>query len=392
MRTKVRNILKSNKIIYNIYFCITSFILKFIGFFIKTDNNLVLFVSYSGRKYDDSPRFLYEYMKTNDKYKNYKCIWAFENPNNYPISDDEKIKIDSIKYYITALKAKYWITNSSITRGLNFKKKKTKYIIFQHGTVGIKKLGVDINKNNTSFKIKKEEDIDMFIIQGKKEKEILERCLGLKDNIYKLGLPRNDELAHVTKKKINEVRKKLNIPKDKKVILYAPTFREFYKDNKLNTYIKTPFDFKKLESELGNEYVLVVTAHYEVARMLNIPNDNNFVINAFNYPYINDLLISADILISDYSSVFFDYAILERPMICFANDYNLYKKERGFYTDLNKLFYDGVIKNQKDLVGIIKNMDYKKHSKHTKKIKDEFIEIYGNTVNVCAEKIFFGDD
>ena len=392
MRTKVRNILKSNKIIYNIYFCITSFILKFIGFFIKTDNNLVLFVSYSGRKYDDSPRFLYEYMKTNDKYKNYKCIWAFENPNNYPISDDEKIKIDSIKYYITALKAKYWITNSSITRGLNFKKNKTKYIIFQHGTVGIKKLGVDINKNNTSFKIKKEEDIDMFIIQGKKEKEILERCLGLKDNIYKLGLPRNDELAHVTKKKINEVRKKLNIPKDKKVILYAPTFREFYKDNKLNTYIKTPFDFKKLESELGNEYVLVVTAHYEVARMLNIPNDNNFVINAFNYPYINDLLISADILISDYSSVFFDYAILERPMICFANDYNLYKKERGFYTDLNKLFYDGVIKNQKDLVGIIKNMDYKKHSKHTKKIKDEFIEIYGNTVNVCAEKIFFGDD
>ena len=71
------------------------------------------------------------------------------------------------------MKAKYWITNSSITRGLNFKKKQTKYIIFQHGTLGIKKLGSDIATNNKSFRIKKEEKIDMFIIQGKKERPIL---------------------------------------------------------------------------------------------------------------------------------------------------------------------------------------------------------------------------
>ena len=156
MRNKVRNILKSSSLIYNLYFYIISFGLKIVGLFVKTDSNLVLFVSYSGRKYDDSPKVLYEYMKKDNKYSNYKLVWAFENPDNYlEVPDSQKIKIDTFKYYVTALKAGYWITNSSVTRGLRFKKKKTKYVIFQHGTVGIKKLGNDIEKGNKSFKIRR---------------------------------------------------------------------------------------------------------------------------------------------------------------------------------------------------------------------------------------------
>lgn len=388
MRMKIRNILKSSKLIYNIYFYVFSVLLKFLGLFIKIDDNLVLFVSYSGRKYDDSPKVLYEYMKNNKEYNNYKCVWAFENPSKYPLDKENKVKIDSLAYYIVALKAKYWITNSSITRGLNFKKKQTKYIIFQHGTLGIKKLGSDIATNNKSFRIKKEEKIDMFIIQGKKERPILERCLGLKDNIYELGLPRNDELCNDNKKKIKELKKQFNIPNNKKVIVYTPTFREFYKDSKRSTYLKAPFDFKILEKELSQDYVMVITAHYEVAKMLNIPKNSKFVINAFDYPYFNDLLLIADILISDYSSAFFDFSILEKPMLCYAYDYDMYLKERGFYTDLNKLFYDGVIKSQEELIKIIKNMDYKKESNYTKKIKNEYIKNYGNTVEICAKEIF----
>ena len=70
-----------------------------------------------------------------------------------------------------------------------------------------------------------------------------------------------------------------------------------------------PFDIKKMKNELEDEFVLLITAHYEVAKMLNIPKNDPFVINAFDYPYINDLLIAADILISDYSSIVFDYSI-----------------------------------------------------------------------------------
>lgn len=388
MRNKIRNILKSSKFLYSIYFYIFSSLIKIMGLFIKVDNNQVLFVAYSGRKFDDSPKVLYEYMKKNNRYNNFKLTWAFENPQNYPLDSSEKVKIDSLKYYYIALKSKYWITNSSITRGLNFKNKKTKYIIFQHGTLGIKKLGADIANNNKSFKIKKEEEIDMFIIQGKKEAPILEKALNLKGKIYELGLPRNDELYDAGINEINVAREKLNIPKNKKVMLYAPTFREFYKDNKLESYVEMPFDIEEMRKNFEDEYVLLITAHYEVAKMLNIPENDPFVINAFKYPYINDLLLSADIIISDYSSVVFDYAILEKPILCYAYDYETYMKERGTYIDLNSFFYDGVIKTQKELIDIIKNMDYKKECEHSKKIKNEYLLNYVNTVKKAAEVIF----
>lgn len=390
MRKYLKNIVKNNKVIYNIYYFVFSFVLRFIGIFIKTSNNIVLFVCYGGRKYDDSTKVLYEFLKNNEEYKGLKMIWAFEEPEKFiMVPDDEKVKIDTIQYYIVALKAKYWITNSSISRGLNFKKKKTRYIVFQHGTLGIKRLGKDLQKSNKSFRTKKESTIDMFIIQGKKEKEKLMQAFGLKEEQIKmLGLPRNDELSNVTVEKKEEYKKKLNIPKDKKVILYAPTYREFNQDNLLNSVLQNPFDFKKLKEELSDEYIFIFTAHYEVSKLLNIPNDDDFIINAFKYPYINDLLIVSDILISDYSSIVFDYSILERPILCFAYDYDIYMKERGTYADLNKLFYDGVIRTQEELIQIIKNMDYEKESEHSKKIKEEYIGKSGNTVQEISKIIF----
>lgn len=390
MKRYLKNIVKNNKIIYSIYYFIFSLFLRFIGIFIKTQENLALFVCYGGKRYDDSTKVLYEYVKSDEKYKKLKEVWAFVEPNKFDmIQKDEKVKIDTFKYYITALKAKYWITNSSVSRGLDFKKKETKYIVFQHGTLGIKKLGKDLEKNNKSFHRSKAEPIDMFIIQGKKEKEKLIEAFGLKEEQIKmLGLPRNDELTNVTEKRIQECKEKLGIPKGKKVVLYAPTYREFKHDSLFNSVLNNPFDFKELKQELSKEYVFVVTAHYEVAKMLDIPDNDDFVINAFSYPYINDLLIVADILISDYSSVVFDYTILERPILCFAYDYDIYMEERGTYIDLNKLFYDGVIKTQEDLIKIIKNMDYQAECEHSRKIKQEYIGKYGNTVQNISKIIF----
>lgn len=389
LKNSIKNFVKSSSFLYNLYYFIFQSIINFLKIFIrKVDKNLILFVVYGGKKYDDSPKFVYEYMKKNYSNK-YKYIWAFIEPDKYiDIPENEKIKIDTIKYFITALKAKYWITNSSISRGLNFKNKETKYIVFQHGTLGIKRLGNDIT-NKKSFKVKKSDKIDMFFIQGSKEKDLLKKAFDLEDETIKeLGLPRNDELVDYNQEKVNKIKSKLNIPLDKKVILYAPTFREFNKDAKLNNFIKEPFDFKKMEKELGEDYVMLCTAHYEVAKLLDIPQNSKFVINAFQYPNINDLLLISNILISDYSSIFFDYSILERPMLCFAYDYEEYKEKRGFYIDINKLFSHGVIKSQDELTEIIKNLDYKKECEHSRKIKEQYIAKYGNTTKICTEEIF----
>ena len=149
-----------------------------------------------------------------------------------------------------------------------------------------------------------------------------------------------------------------------------------------------PFDIEKMKKQLSNEYVLLVTAHYEVYKILDIPQNDPFVINAFDYPYINDLLIASDIMISDYSSIVFDYSILERPILCYGYDYDLYMEKRGTYVDLNELFYDGVIKNNEELIYVIKNMDYKVESEHTKKIKNEYILNNKECVDIVVNTIF----
>ncbi len=232
----------------------------------------------------------------------------------------------------------------------------------------------------------------MIFLSGKKEREILVKAWQTKpEYFYITGLPRNDELYQIKQEKVLEIKQKLKIPFDKKVILYAPTFREFYKDGSLDNIIEAPFDFEKMKQELSDQYVLVVTAHYQVGKLLGLPKDTPFIINAFDYPYMNDLLMIADILISDYSSVVWDYTILERPILCFGYDYDKYFKERGTYLDLEKVFLNGVIKTQEQLVDIIKNMDYEKQIEHTKKMKQEFIVIEKNATEKIAKMIFKGE-
>lgn len=390
MKNFIKNLIKNNKNVYILYYFFMSNIIKFLGLFVKVNPNLILFVVYGGKRFDDSPKEVYKYIKNNKNYSKYKCVWAFIEPEKVSeIDDSEKIKIDTLKYYIIALKSKYWITNSSVQRGLDFKKKQTVNILYQHGMAGIKKLGDNIDKENKSFKIKKREEFDKIFIEGKKEISILEEAWKIpKEKLYTTGLPRNDELINVNSEKINLLKKKIGIPINKKVILYAPTFREFYLDKTYNNIIKNPFNFENLKNELEGEYVFLVTAHYQVSKLLDIPINSQFVINAFEYPHINDLMIVSDILISDYSSIVFDYSILERPILCFGYDYNEYIEKRGTYINLEELFYDGVIKTQKQLVDVIKNLDYKKESEHSKRIKEEYIANYGNATQKSVEKIF----
>lgn len=391
MKNLFKRIAKSSKIVYSIYFYMCSFILNIIRVFISMDKHLILFVVYGGQRYDDSPRFVYEYMKEHEKYKKFKFMWAFIDPSSVPeVPDTEKIKIDTWSYYKAALQAKYWITNSSVSRGLHFKKKETINIMFQHGMAGIKKIGNDLDSTNKSFKNGYDEKFDLIMIEGKKEEEILKKAWNISgDELRQTGLPRNDELVHKSPDEILALKKKLNIPTDKKVILYAPTFREYSKDSKLATFLKPPFDFDLWNQELGKEYVLLLTAHYEVAKLMEVPEQHPFVRNAFKYPHINDLMLVSDLLISDYSSIIWDYSILGKPILSYAYDYSQYKKTRGVYEGYENIFFHGIMKTEEEVIRYLKSMDYSLECKYTKeKIREEYIAEYGSSTDKCVKMIF----
>ncbi len=389
MKNRIKAFVKNNKIVYTLYFFVGSFFLRLIGLFVKTDPNLILFISYGGQKYDDSPKVVYEYLQRNSVSPEHKYVWAFVEPDKFP-QVKTKVKVDTLSYYVTAMRAGIWITNSSASRGLNFKKVQTKNYLFQHGMCGIKKLGVDIQKTENAFFIGFKENFDAIFIEGKKEIPILAHAWGVEPEVFcTTGLPRNDDLATVTGVEIHSIKEKLGIPANKKVILYAPTFRESSRAADGRNALGIPIDFAKWEEMLGEEYVMLVTAHYEVAKLLDELPQNSFVINAFKYPELNDLIKVSDILISDYSSIVFDYAIMERPIFCYGYDYDSYAVERGLYTDLDKLFSHGVLRTEDALLSAVAGIDYAAECAYTRRfIKNEYIASYGNAAENAVSIIF----
>lgn len=389
MKRRIKAFLKQNKFAYSLYFYFGSLLLRLIGLFIKTDPDLILFISYGGQKYDDSPRVVYEYLLKHPVSSQHKYVWAFIDPDQFP-QVDHRVKVDTIAYYVTAMRAGYWITNSSASRGLNFRKKQTKNFCFTHGLTGIKKIGIDVEQFDKAFRIGFQEQFDGIFVEGSKEIPILAHAWQMDSSVfYATGLPRNDDLATATEDEIRLVKARMGIPQSKKVILYAPTFREFSRAEDGRNALGIPIDFSKWEAALGQEYVLLVTAHYEVAKLLDELPTNDFVVNAFQYPVLNDLIKVSDILISDYSSIVFDYSIMERPIFCYGYDYDTYSVERGLYTDLEQLFSHGVLRTEDEVLKAIQEINYEQECEYTRNhIKYEYIAAYGDAASASVQLIF----
>lgn len=387
MKRKVMTLVKACKPLYSLYYYIGSLIINILKIFIKTEDNIILFVSFGGKKFDDSPRTIYEKMINDSRFDKYTFIWAFNQPEKIEIPRGRKIKIDTFEYYVIALKARCWITNSTIERGLNFKGKNTFYFNTWHGTP-IKKMGSDIDSSNKSFKSKtKEWKVDKMTAQGNFEADIFSRVFNIyREKFIPIGLPRNDVLYNYTEDMKEELLKKLGINKNKKIILYAPTFREYDRDIQMNCISDIPIDFSKWKNSLGNEYLILFRAHYEVAKTLDIDNYKDFIIDVSRYPVLNDLMIVSDILISDYSSIFFDYSILNKPMISFTYDYEKYSKNRGMYFDIREQLLGGSM-SEDELIDIIQNLPIEECLEKVKLFREKYVEFYGNATEKSLDII-----
>ena len=381
MRRRLIYILKHNAAIQAIYRVVMGFLFRTAGQFIKTDENLILFVSFMGLSFNDSPKAIYDYLKSHAEYSEYKCIWAFEDPSKFP--NLETVKIDTPAYFITALRAKYWISNTNIERGLRFKKKGQQYLNTWHG-IALKHVGNDVaGRNDFNF-----DSVDHLCVCGDYDEKVYKTAFRAKESSYlRCGLPRNEELWNVTDERRMETRKKLDIPAEKKVILYAPTWRESTDGGK-NYEIKPPIHFNLWKKELGDEYIVLFRAHHQTTKVLGVQYDE-FVREASSYPAVNDLLIAADVLITDYSAIAFDYSILCRPIFCYAYDYDTYLAERGTYFQIDDKYPNKSCRTEEELLARIKGIDYKAECANTKRFRDEFIQ-YGIGATEACVKAEFG--
>lgn len=382
MKQKLVNFLKYNKAAYAVYYRVMSFCMNVLKLFVGTDDKLILFNSFAGRKYDDSPKAIYEEMKQDPRFRNHKLVWAFHQPEKYDVP--QKIKTDGFKYFKTALAARVWVTNSSVERGLNFTGKHTFYFNTWHGTP-MKKMGSDIGAGNAAFANTGDNHFDVMMSQGRFETEVFSRAFRIpKEKFLEAGLPRNDILANYTEEQRAAIRARLGIKQNQTVVLYCPTFREYDRDEGLGVVMAPPMDLKKWEHKLGEGYVLLVRAHYEVSRVMRI-EENAFVRNMTDYPDLNDLFIAADILVSDYSSVFFDYSIMGKPMLHFCYDYEKYSSKRGMYFDIREKVSGGVAEDQ--VIEMIQNMDKEAERKKTVAFRNQYVNFYGSAAKAAVDCI-----
>lgn len=390
---KIKYIIKYSPLIYNLYFYVFSGLIRLLGVFVKTDNNLILFNSFGGRKYDDSPRAIFESMLADERFNNYTLVWALNEPEKFTLPERAVVVKDyTLQFFINALKAKVWITNSSMEHGLCFKKKSTIYINTWHGSA-IKYLGKDVKEEGKSFKGKSTSKEDAFYTQSEFDEYVAKRAFGKTESeLKRFGLPRNDELACFKSDKANSIREELKIDPSKRVILYAPTFREYSRSSTNEITQEMHIDLTRWDREMGDKYILLVRVHYEVAKLLDFTAHRS-VINVSDYPHLNDLLIISDAMVSDYSSIFIDYSILHRPMLCFAYDIDEYTRKRGMYLDIKKELPCNLVFSEDDLYGEIGRVfqQYNCYCNKTAQFQKKYVTACGNasktTCDYLADKL-----
>jgi len=392
LRRLLKGIVKLyRKIIYFRYYITT-----------KTDETMIVFESFMGRAYSDSQKAMYKAMLKDEFFKDYKFVWAFKNPENYDfLSNDNTmvIKYGSNKFYKCMAQAKYWITNSRLPEYL-IKRKDQKYIQCWHGTP-LKRLGFDIqveggNALNTISEIKEkyEDDAKRYDYMLSPSAFCTEKFASAfnlkklkKENvIVELGYPRNDFLFNHTKQDVDNLKESLGIPKDKKVILYAPTWRDNQHTAGVGYTYNLNVDFDRLKEKLEKDYVIIFRTHYFVANTFDFEKYKGFIFNMSNHDDVNECYILSDIIITDYSSVFFDYANLKRPMLFYMYDLDEYQgKLRDFYFSLDEL-PGPIVKTQDELEMEILNID-----SYMEKYKEKY-EAFNNKFNYldsgdCSERV-----
>lgn len=383
MKTFLKKIVKYTPFIYTIYYYVFGFMVRFLKLFIRVNPRKILFMSFGGKSFSDSPQKMYDYLKKHND-ERLELVWAFENPERIKeISDHEKVKVDTVKFYLTALSAKAWVTNSSIERGLKFKNKKTFYFDTWHGTP-IKKMGSDILENKSFSSKGGFEQVDGFVVQSNYEANVFSRVFNIEQKkMLKFGLPRNDELVNEQTNR-EKTRKKFNLLSTDKVILYAPTFREFNHNSIHQITSDAEILMKSLAKKLPTNYKILVRAHYEVDIIKGSLKNSDRLINVSSYANINDLIDASDMLISDYSSVIFDYALTQKPIFVFSYDFDEYSEKRGLYFDIEKQLL--AARNVNDLSQLIlKNENVSK--KYVKKFKDKYLNFYGQATKQSCEYI-----
>ncbi|ETI67558.1 CDP-glycerol glycerophosphotransferase family protein [Neobacillus vireti] len=302
-------------------------------------NNKIFCFSYYGTQYGCNPKYITEYILKNYPKDRFDVVWAFNDTNKPHLTGIRKVKTMSLRYFYEICTSKVIITNFRTTE-LFVKRKSQFYIQTWHSSLRLKQIEKDaegsLPQDYVEMAKKDSQKCDLLLSGCVFSTNIFKRAFWYDGNIFEHGTPRNDILFQNDSVMRKKILKLINIPIDSKVVLYAPTFR---KDNNLEVYnIDYQLVSEKLREKFGGNWTFLVKLHPHLAAKSNQLMKGKNIIDVTSFDDTQELLSITDILISDYSSLMFDFGITKRPCFLYVPDLLDYtNNDRNLYFDSKEL-------------------------------------------------------
>ena len=318
--------------------------------------NKIVICSYYGKGYCDNGKYIVNEILKRRLEKDIVWIVSNENIDNELPKEVRSVKYMSKEMIYEMATAKIWIDNSRKHHYIK-KREEQKYIQTWHGGIALKKIEGDtentLRKNYVKAAKRDSKNIDILISNSRFNSEIYKRAFWYKGDIIECGSPRNDKIITSNIDIVNKVKIALRIDKRKKIIMYAPTFRN---NNSIDKY---KFNYERcinsFKNRFNDDFVMIIRLHPNILKKseelgIYLLKD---IYNASFYSDMQELLIASDILITDYSSSMFDFMLTKRPCLIYATDKENYKSERGFYFNIDELPFS-YSENEDELINNIR--------------------------------------
>ncbi len=331
---------------------LTNFCMK--AFSLLPLQNKAVFSSFFGASYSDSPKAIFEKMKT--AAPNCKYVWLMKDPSVH-ISGAFVVKYKSIQALYHLATSQLWVDNCR--KGAWVHKRKGQYYVQTwHGEIALKKVEADAEEKLPPYYIagaKHDSEIaDLFLSGSKWRTWNYRNAFWYTGEILECGLPRADMFYGNNETVQEKVCEFYHISAEDHLILYAPTFR---KDKDLNCY---KIDYERIiqttSVQWGGKWKILVRLHPGIQDRQNFIKYNDWILNGSVYNDINELIIASDILITDYSGCMFSAMQAKKKVFLFTTDLEDYIADRGFYFSFDELPFP-IALNNTQLIEKIKEFD-----------------------------------
>ncbi|MFJ9115286.1 CDP-glycerol glycerophosphotransferase family protein [Streptomyces sp. NPDC102394] len=316
------------------------------------DPNLAVYCAYWGRGYACNPAAIHA--KARELAPHLRSVFLVEPDQAHTVPKDiEYAVIGSAKYWDVLARAKYLVNNANFADAV-VKREGSVHLSTQHGTP-LKKMGVDqatypvVAAATGSFAklLARVDRWDYNLTSNRHSTEMWERAFPAAHETLEYGYPRNDVYYTATADDVARVRRELGVPEGKTAVLYAPTHRDYH------TGFETGLDLEAFCEEAGEDVVVLLRAHYFYDQ--GRARDTGRIIDVTAHRSSEDVCLAADALITDYSSIMFDYANLDRPMVVYVDDWDVYRETRGVYFDLMELPPGPVARTPEELARVFRD-------------------------------------